>query len=162
MEEFLLKAKHFQVFRSLMIPGTLLALVPDFDPIIPLIKIIFITLPYIVWVFTLGKGLNKCVPARHKLDETFLTVNLFFFCIVFTSLVLFLDASLRFQGWTLLVPLYFMFSFAHLFYFASKALTSAEQGKKNLLGRSLRRNDTASRRLLRNMADPTPNQQSLG
>jgi|AntRauTorckE6833_2_1112554.scaffolds.fasta_scaffold44992_1 hypothetical protein len=78
----------------------------------------------------LGKALNMCIPVRQQLSETFLVVNLFFFCIIFVIVAMFFDGTVRFYGWAVLIPLYTIFSFLYLFYFASKALTTAEHGKR--------------------------------
>lgn len=134
MEEFLLKAKHYQIFLSIFSTAIFLAFIPNFDASIPLIKKIFTVLPFIVWIFMLGKSLNLCIPVRQRLSETILNINLFFFYIVFVFITMLSDITVTFRGWALLIPLYMIFSFIYLFYFASKALTTAEQGRRTSFG----------------------------
>lgn len=130
MEEFFLKAKHYQIFLSISLPALFATFIPNFDPDVQLIKIIVITLPYIIWIFMIGKALNLCAPARYRLSETFLIINLFAFGIIFVLIVMFLDYTVTFHGWTVIIPFYMIFSFFYLFYFASKALTTTERGKR--------------------------------
>lgn len=134
MEEFILRAKTHQIFLSLSIPTLIVGFVPNFDSNVPLIKTIFIVFVYMVWIFTLSKGLNNCMPARFKLNESFLTFNLFFFVIIFSFLVIFSDIGVYFTGWAVIIPLYFVFSFLYMYYFAAKALLSAERGRRASFG----------------------------
>ncbi|MEQ8417351.1 MAG: hypothetical protein RIF36_21795 [Imperialibacter sp.] len=134
MEEFVLKAKHYQIFLSLSIPSLIAGFVPNFDPTIQLVKIIFVGLAFTVWIFTLGRALNNCIPTRHQLSETFLIINFFAFAIIFALIAILLDYQLRFFGWAVLIPLYMLFSFVYLYYFASKALTTAEKRKRTSFG----------------------------
>ncbi len=158
MEEYLLSAKHYQIFLSLIFPVIIAAFIPNIDQNILLIKIVLLTLPSLFWIFMLGKALNICTPARYRLNEIFLTINLFFYCIVFALITLFTDYSrsfdswvvliplysiyrflftdysVTFKGWAVLIPLYTTISFLYLFYFASKALTSAEQRRRTVFG----------------------------
>ena len=134
MDEFLLKAKPYQVFLSLMIPTFFAGFIPNINPEIPLIKAIFIVFPFVVWVYVLAKALNYCIPVRKRFSEGFLTFNLFFFCIVFVLVSMFLGGSVHFFGWAVLIPIYTIFSFFYLFYFVSKVLTSLEQGRRTSFG----------------------------
>ena len=134
MEEYLLKAKNYQIFLSITFPAALAMVIPDFDPNVPLVKKVLIGLPYLFWVFMLGRALNLCVLPKYRLNETFLTINLFFLCIVFALVTMFLDYTVTFNGWAVLIPLYAVFCFLYLFYFAAKALTSAEQKRRTSFG----------------------------
>lgn len=134
MDEFVLKAKHYQIFFSLISAGIIAAFVPDFSANVFLIKVVLITLPYIIWIFTLGRSLNQCLPIRKRLSETLLIFNLFFFCLMFALITIFMDGTVYFYGWAVLIPLYLLYSFVYLFYFASKALTSVEQGGRTSFG----------------------------
>lgn len=130
MEEFVLKAKHYQIFLSLSIPTLIAGFFPDINPSVPLIKLIFVTLAYTVWIFVLGRALNDCIPRRHRLSDTFQAVALFGFGIIFTAIMIFADMTITFFGFALLIPGFMLFCIFYLYYFAAKALTSAELGKR--------------------------------
>ena len=136
MEEYILRAKHWQIFITLLIPTMLYSVVPDFSTTIWQVKRILIVIAFYSWLYLVGKGLNICIPRRHTLDHVFMTFNFFFLSIGFTILNLLLDPGVRvnFTGWAFLVFLYFIFSFFYMFYFASKALTSAEKGRRTRFG----------------------------
>lgn len=134
MDVFVLKAKHYQIFFSLVSGWILAAFIPNYDINVYLIKVVLITLPYILWVFTLGRSLNQCLPVRKRLSETLLIFNLFFFCVVYALIIIFIDGRIYFHGWAVLIPLYLIYSFIYLFYFTSKALTSAESGNRAPFG----------------------------
>ncbi len=136
LEKFVLKAKHWQIFISLLIPYSLYSVIPDTSVLVVQIKTIFMWIAYYSWVYVLGKALNYCIPRRHMLSYGFMTFNFFFFIIGFTILQLLLDpgTTVTFHGFAALLFFYYFFSFLYLFYFASKALTSAEKGKRTSFG----------------------------
>ncbi len=129
LEKYILEAKHWQIFISLIIPSLIYSLVPNSSILIIQIKNIIIGLAYYSWLYVLGKGLNYCIPRRHMLSDTFLTFNFFFFSLSYTLLNILLDpgTTINFRGVGFLLFLYFLFSYLYLFYFAAKALTSAEK-----------------------------------
>ena len=130
MEEFIVKAKAHQIFLSFLTPSIIAGLIPDVNANVVLIKQIFIALPYVIWIFLLGRSLNQCIPTRYRLNDSFLIVMLFTFIIIYVPIVMVMDLSISFYGWAVLIPLLLIISFLYLFYFASKALTSAEKGKR--------------------------------
>ena len=134
MEEFILKGRREQIFTSFFLPQLILGFIPNFDTNIYLIKIVLISLVYIVWIYMLGRALNACIPARFRLSETFQQIFLFVFVIIFVPLLMFSDLVVTFYGWAVWIPFMMLFSLVYLFYFASKALTSAEKGRRTSFG----------------------------
>lgn len=134
MEEFLLKSKPHQIFLSLLLPTVLVSVIPNFDSNIPLIKVLAITIPYIIWIFILGRALNDLIIPRKRLNETMLIVNLFVFIILFTVIIMFFDVGITFMGFAMIIPLMLPISFLYLYYFTAKALYIVENGHSGSFG----------------------------
>jgi len=130
MEKHILKGKREQVFFSFFLPQIMLGFIPNFDSNVALIKTILISLTYLVWIFMLGRALNACIPRRSRLNETPQKIFLFVFVVIFVPIIMFADIGIGFYGLGILIPILILFSIIYLFYFASKALTSAERGKR--------------------------------
>ena len=130
MEKYILKGKREQIFFSFFLPQIILGFIPNFDSNVALIKTILMSLTYLVWIFMLGRTLNACIPRRNRLNETSQKIFLFVFVVIFVPMVMFADIGIAFYGIGILIPLLMLFSIVYLFYFASKALVSAEQGKR--------------------------------
>jgi len=130
MEEFILKGKREHIFYSFFLPQILLGFIPNFDSNVALIKVTLISLTYLVWIFMLGRSLNACIPKRHRLNQTPQLIFLFLFVLIFVPIVMFTDIGIRFYGITVWIPFIMLFSLIYLFYFAAKALTSAEKKKR--------------------------------
>ena len=134
MEAFLLKSKPYQIFLSLLLPTVLVSIIPNFDPNVPLIKKVIITLPYVFWIFMLGRTLNELILPRKRLSETMLIVNLFVFVGAFTLITMFSDVGINFYGLMVFIPLMLPISILYLYYFTAKALYTVENGHSGSFG----------------------------
>ncbi|WP_421871087.1 hypothetical protein [Marinoscillum sp.] len=134
MDEFVIKAKHYQIVISFLIPTIIAGAIPSANETIYLIKSIFVFLPSVVWIFVLGKSLNRCVPGRYRLNETGQTVSIFIFVIAYVTLVMFTAGMIYFTGLAAFIPLFIIGCYLYLFYFAAKALVTAEKGKPASFG----------------------------
>ncbi len=137
IEQFALKAKHYQVFGFLIIAAMMQIFLPNHNLAALLTKNILTVMAFI-WIYMLGKGLNHCLNGPSRLSETFQTFS-FFFIIGFTEYI-FVNLwrgqgiPVNLYGFGVPLILYSTFSYGYLFYFAAKALTSAENGKRTSLG----------------------------
>ena len=137
MHEFVLKGKRHQIFTAFFVPQLILGLVPNFNANVELAKLVLIAMVYVVWIVMLGRSLNLCIPRRHRLKETSQQVFLFLFVLIFVPLIMFMDLGVIFRGNAMIIPSIMVFGYLYQFYFASKALKSAEKGKKSLLNEHL-------------------------
>jgi hypothetical protein len=133
LERYLLEAKNYKIFLSLTIPLLLVSFIPNFDSNVYLIKVLFVILAFVAWIFVLGRALNLCIPVRYRLNEMFQIVNLFVFTVLFVPIMIFLDYKIIFYGFARIIPLLIIFNVMYLFYFTSKALVTAEVGRRVLL-----------------------------
>ncbi len=138
MEEFLLKAKPLQIFLSFFAPSMIAAVRPNFHVNVYLIKIVIMVLPYVIWIFMLGRALNMCIAKRYRLYEAFHIAFMVIFILVFVPIAMLLDYSLLFLGLAVVIPALMIISPIYMLYFSSKALTTAETGRRTSFGEHTR------------------------
>jgi hypothetical protein len=132
IDEYVLKAKSWQLFLTLSAPILIFAFIPKFNYIIFQLRDIAIFLTYFSWLMILGRNLNSLIPKRHTLSESFFIFNIFYIVIYVVSIKILLDpgVTIHLTGYWTLIVIYFLFAFLYVHYFAAKALTSAEQKRR--------------------------------
>jgi hypothetical protein len=132
IDDYVLKAKHWQIFFTLSAPYLIFGFMPSFNGLRSQIQDIFSIAYYFSWLLILGRNLNSFIPFKDQLDDVIFIFNNFY---VVTSYViirmsLLSEIKIFLHGWSFLPYMYFFIAYFQIHNFLAKALTSAEQQRR--------------------------------
>ena len=143
MHEYVLKAKSWQIFLTIVTPIIILNFIPDFDPIVFKTKSVIIFSTYWIWLFLVGDALHVYLPRRVSISDTFFKVNIFVVIMFYGIATILMEPNTvyTFSGLWGLVYLYFIFAIVKVSLYLGKLMTSIEVKKEadfdQYLGKSI-------------------------
>ena len=131
MNEYLIRAKHWQIFLSVVLPIVLISSIPEFDFMVLKLKRIIIFTYYWLWVLILGESIHECTPRRVSINNNLFKINVAFLIFVHGIAIALMDPNVIyiFSGYWILIILYLVVAVIQINYHLGKLLVSTEEKK---------------------------------
>lgn len=132
---FILKAKHWQVFLILLLGLFLNNTLAEGNQTLTMVFAITGLLIILIWPLLIGHALYDFLPKRVDLNYNLFLINGFISLLVISVITIFsVGQRMTFTGLAALPMFYVFYAFLHLYGFPAKELKSIEKGDEASIG----------------------------